>query len=282
MKQWHCGDYRLEIGKRTYVMGIVNATPDSFSGDGISSEKAIARALQMVEDGADILDIGGESTRPGAPKIPLNEELSRVLPVISELAKRIEIPISIDTTKSEVAREAVEHGASIVNDISGATFQEDMLDVCAALNCGVVLMHLRGTPQSMGWSENAGGSSDVIEEVLDFWSHRVIAAQVAGIEIERLCLDAGFGFGKSVDENIALIRRGRELMSLGLPTLSGTSRKSTIGRILDNAPVDERLFGTAAAVALAIQSGADIVRVHDVKVMRDVVKVSDAICRLPS
>jgi dihydropteroate synthase len=279
MKQWHCGDYQLEIGRKTYLMGIVNATPDSFSGDGTSSDKAIARALQMVEAGADILDIGGESTRPGAPKISLDEELNRVLPIISELARQVNIPISIDTTKSEVAKLAVENGASIVNDISGATFQEDMLDVCAPLNCGVVLMHLRGTPQSMGWSENAGGSSDVIEEVLDFWSHRIIAAQLAGIEIERLCLDAGFGFGKSVEENIALIRRGRELNSLGIPTLSGTSRKSTIGRILDNAPVEERLFGTAAAVALAIQNGADVVRVHDVKAMRDVVKVSDAICR---
>ncbi len=281
MKKWHCGRYQLELGRKTYVMGIVNATPDSFSGDGISPSKAIERGLRMIENGADILDIGGESTRPGAAPVSLEEELGRVLPVIGGLLSAgANVPLSIDTTKSEVARRAVEAGASIINDISGATFDPQMLAVCAQSECGVILMHLRGTPQTMGWSRQGhDAESDVIAEVLAFWNERLSAARAVGIEDTRLCFDAGFGFGKSVEENLELIRRGRELASLGFPTLSGTSRKSTIGRILDGAPVEERLFGTAATVALAIQNGADIVRVHDVQEMAQVVRIADAICR---
>ncbi len=279
VKYWNCGRTQLELGQKTYLMGIVNATPDSFSGDGVSSDKAINRALQMVEDGADILDIGGESTRPGAAPVALDEELNRVLPLIEALANRVDIPLSIDTTKAEVARRAVEAGATIVNDISGATFDEQMLNAIAPTECGVILMHLRGAPQTMGWSRKEGGANDVIAEVTDFWSARRFAANQAGIADERLCFDAGFGFGKSVEENLELIRRGCELRAWGFPTLSGTSRKSTIGKILDNAPVENRLMGSAAAVALAIANGADIVRVHDVRAMRDVVRVSDAVCR---
>ena len=263
-------------------MGIVNATPDSFSGDGTFADAAVARAMQMVEEGADILDIGGESTRPGAQPVSLEEELTRVLPVIEKLAARVEIPISIDTTKAEVARRALAAGASIVNDISGATFDDAMLDALstvAGADCGVILMHLRAAPQAMEWSRKSGGSSDVIAEVIEFWRARRRAANRAGIEDERLCFDAGFGFGKSAAENLELIRRGRELSDVSFPTLSGTSRKSTIGKILDGAPVEERLMGTAATVALAIANGADIVRVHDARAMRDVIRVSDAICR---
>lgn len=260
-------------------MGIVNATPDSFSGDGVASHQAIERALKMVEDGADILDIGGESTRPGAAPVALDEELERTIPVIEALAARVAVPLSIDTTKSEVARRALDAGASIVNDVSGATFDENMLEVCARSNCGVVLMHLRGAPQTMGWSEKSGGQNDVIAEVLEFWRVRRDAAGQAGIDDARLCFDAGFGFGKSLDENWELIRRGRELSDFGFPTLSGTSRKSSIGKVLGGAPVEVRLMGTAATVALAVAGGADIVRVHDVREIADVVRVSDAICR---
>lgn len=264
------------------MMGIVNATPDSFSGDGVAADKAVDRALRMMDEGADILDIGGESTRPGADKVSLQEELRRTLPVIEKLAARVPIPLSIDTTKALVARRALEAGASIVNDISGATFDEAMLQTIAPSGCGVILMHLRGAPEAMQWSQKSGGTGDVIAEVTDFWRARRQSANDVGIGDERLCFDAGFGFGKSVAENLSLIARGRELSALGFPTLAGTSRKSTIGKILDDAPVEERLMGTAATVALAIVGGADIVRVHDVRAMRDVVRVSDAICRVSS
>lgn len=281
MKKWHCGRYQLDLGRKTYVMGIVNATPDSFSGDGISPIKAIERGLRMIDNGAHILDIGGESTRPGSEPVPLEEELKRVLPVVEGLlAAGADVPLSIDTTKSEVARLAVEAGATIINDISGATFDPKMLEICAQSKCGVALMHLRGTPQTMGWSRQTDDAQhDVVSEVLHFWTQCLAAARAAGIEDERLCFDAGFGFGKSVEENLELIRRGRKLAAFGFPTLSGTSRKSTVGRILDGAPVEERLFGTASLVALAIQNGADIVRVHDVKEISQVARVADAVCR---
>ena len=279
MKLWNCGSRALEVGRKTYLMGIVNATPDSFSGDGLVADDAVARALQMVQEGADILDIGGESTRPGAQPVSQGEELNRVLPVIEALAARVQIPLSVDTTKAEVARCALQVGASIVNDISGATFDDAMLPTLAGSDCGVILMHLRGAPLAMQWSHKSGGEDDVIAEVLEFWRARHRAANDVGIADERLCFDAGFGFGKSVAENLALLRRGRELSDFGFPTLSGTSRKSTIGKILKGAPVEERLMGTAATVALAIAGGADIVRVHDVAAMRDVVRVGDAVCR---
>ena len=282
MKIWKCGGFELELGAKTYLMGIVNATPDSFAGDGASAAKAIERALRMIDGGADILDIGGQSTRPGASEVSTEEELGRTLPIIEALASCVAVPLSIDTTKAAVARGALQAGASIVNDISGATFDEEMLETIAPTGCGVILMHLRGTPQSMGWSQkidDANQPSDVIAEVLEFWRARRQAANRAGIKGERLCFDAGFGFGKSVEENLALIARGRELSAFGFPTLSGTSRKSTIGKILGGAPVEARLMGTAATSALAIARGADIVRVHDVSEMADVIRVSDAICR---
>ncbi len=288
MTFWRCGRFELELGRKTYLMGIVNATPDSFSGDGVAADKAVERALRMIDAGADILDIGGESTRPGAAKVALEAELERVLPIIERLAGRVAVPLSIDTTKAPVARRATEAGAAIVNDISGATFDAAMLETIAPTGCGAILMHLRGAPQTMNWSQKSPGAeadakaeadADVIAEVLEFWRARRAAAHAAGIGDERLCFDAGFGFGKSVAENMTLIARGRELGALGLPVLSGTSRKSTIGRILGGAPVEERLMGTAATVALAIAGGADIVRVHDVAEMAAVARVSDAICR---
>jgi dihydropteroate synthase len=279
MKIWHCGRFRLQLGRKTYVMGIVNATPDSFSGDGVLADYAVARALQMIEDGADILDIGGESTRPGSQPVSLEEELERVVPLTQALAARIDVPISIDTTKAEVARQAIEAGASIINDISGATFDEKMISTIAATDAGLILMHLRGTPWSMKASVAEGGTPDVIAEVLQFWSLRLDSARAAGIPDERIAFDAGFGFGKSVEENLELLRRGRELTDFGFPTLSATSRKSTIGKVLGDLPADERVFGTAATTALAIAGGADMVRVHDVREMAQVVQVCDAALR---
>ncbi len=282
MQTWHCGRYQLPLGGKTYVMGIVNATPDSFSGDGVQDDPALERALRMIEDGADILDIGGESTRPGAQPVSAEEEKQRVLPLLEKLAARINVPISVDTTKADVARTALDAGASIINDISGATFDPAMLDVLAQTDCGIVLMHLRGTPQAMKWSEKfAGGSdqNDVIAEIRDFWTDRLSAAQAAGIARERICLDAGFGFGKSYEENLEILRRGRELRDFGFPLLSGTSRKSTIGKALGDLPVEERTWGTAATVALSIANGADIVRVHDVKEMAQVARMADAVVR---
>ncbi|MBW3637176.1 MAG: dihydropteroate synthase [Armatimonadetes bacterium] len=297
MKFWHCGTHRLEIGRKTYVMGIVNATPDSFSNDGNVGEAALERALQMTEEGADLLDIGGESTRPGAVPVSLDEELRRVVPLIETLAARVQIPLSVDTTKSVVARRAVEAGASIVNDISGATFDPQMLQRVSETQAGLILMHLRGTPQSMKWSERAGlapssnrlvetrleeGASpapDIIAEILQFWANRLDAARKCGIADERIAFDAGFGFGKSVEENLEIIRRGRELADFGFPTLSATSRKSTVGKILGDAPVDERLWGSAAAAALAIAGGAALIRVHDVREMAQVTRICDAVVR---
>ena len=284
MNFWQCGRFSLPLGAKTYVMGIVNTTPDSFSGDGVFDlSRAVDQALQMIEDGADILDIGGESTRPGAAKVDAAEEVRRVIPLIEKLAPQVQVPLSVDTTKAQVARAALEAGAAIINDISGATFDENMLPTLADFDCGVILMHLRGTPQSMKWSEPVGSAqrsvSSVIEEILDFWQARVEAAQNAGIHRHRIALDAGFGFGKSVAENLQILQRGQELSDFGFPTLSATSRKSTIGKILNDAPIDDRLFGTAATVALAIAGGADIIRVHDVKAMTQVAQMTDAVVR---
>ena len=291
MSVWKCGRFELPLGDKTYVMGIVNATPDSFSGDGVLREAAISHARRLIDEGADILDIGGESTRPGAAKISVAEELERVIPVIETLAREIEIPISVDTTKAEVARHALNAGASIINDISGATFDDAMLGVLGPRDCGVVLMHLRGTPQAMKWStrveENNEAPDDLISEITLFWRERIGAANLAGIENHRICLDAGFGFGKSLGENLEILRRGRELKNFdtngSFPILSGTSRKSTIGRVLSvanqTAGSSGRIWGTAATVAVAIQNGADLIRVHDVREMSQVARMTDAIAR---
>lgn len=283
MQLWKCGRFELPLQQKTYVMGIVNATPDSFSNDGALGEPALEYALGLIEEGADILDIGGESTRPGAAPVSAEEELQRVLPLVRALARETSVPISVDTSKAEVARQALDAGAAIINDISAGTFDPEMFQTLANFDCGVVLMHLRGKPQSMKASTRQSSPTestrpaDLIEEVLEFWQERVECAEAAGIRRERICLDAGFGFGKSLDENLELIRRGRELRELGFPILSGLSRKSTIGKVLGDLPVEERLFGTAAATALAIQNGADIIRVHDVRELAQVARMTDAI-----
>jgi len=292
MPVWKCGRFQLPLGVKTYVMGILNATPDSFSGDGILRAgeflSPLERALQMIENGADILDIGGESTRPGAAVVSLEEELQRVIPLVEILARETQIPISVDTTKAEVARQALACGASIINDISAATFDDAMTGVLQGSDCGIVWMHLRGTPQTMGWSTPVSGEgeekpADLVDEIGVFWRKRIEVARENGIEDKRICLDAGFGFGKSLGENLEILRRGRELRDFDnrneWPILSGTSRKSTIGKVLGEPAQSERIWGTAATVAVAIQNGADIIRVHDVKEMAQVARVTDAIVR---
>ena len=249
------------------LMGILNVTPDSFSDGGqyAETQSAVEHALQLIEDGADIIDIGGESTRPGADPVSETEELRRTVPVIQQLAEQSSVPISIDTTKASVAREALNAGASILNDISGLTFDPKMVGVCAASNCGVVCMHIRGTPQTM---QNEPTYDDCVAEVCDFLRQRLSVLESAGIAPERVCLDPGIGFGKTAEHNMALLQNLRQLHEPGRPLLVGHSRKRFLSKLLGR-QVEERLAGTiGVAVALATQ-GADFIRVHDVRATRD-------------
>ena len=257
-------------GKRTYVMGIINVTPDSFSGDGLGydAEAALEQALRFQDEGADIIDVGGESTRPGSTPVTVEEEKRRVIPVIRLLASRLDVPVSVDTYKREVAREALAAGAAVINDVWGLKRDPALADLAAREGAPIVLMH---NQQGLDYS-------DLVPEALA--SLRASLRQVleAGVPSENVVLDPGLGFGKKPEHNLELLRRLAELKALGLPLLVGTSRKSTIGLVLD-LPVEERLEGTAATVALAIANGADIVRVHDVKAMTRVARMSDAIVR---
>jgi dihydropteroate synthase len=273
-----CRGRELELGGRTLIMGIVNVTPDSFSGDGLGTdaEAAVAQGRQMVAEGADILDIGGESTRPGSEPVPEEEELRRVLPVIEGLAAEVDVPISIDTYKSSVAAIALEKGAHIVNDISGLHADGQLAQVAAEAQAAVVIMHIQGTPRDM---QKDPKYADVIGQISDYLEEGIAAAAQAGLSRDQVVLDPGIGFGKKLEHNLEILRRLREFRNLGCPLLVGTSRKSMIGAIVD-LPVEERLEGTAATVALAVAGGADIVRVHDVKEMSRVAKVADAICRV--
>lgn len=271
---WQCGSHTFDLSRRPCIMGILNLTPDSFS-DGSSYatlEQAVAAAEKMVADGADIIDIGGESTRPGAPIVSVDEELRRVMPVIEALSG-INVPLSIDTWKSEVAHAALSAGVEIVNDISGMEFDPAMAETVAATDAGVVLMHTRGNPAVM---QQVTSYSDLVGEVGEYLCNCMARAVAAGIGAERIVLDPGIGFGKNVAGNLELIRRLGEFVTLGRPLLVGPSRKSFIGAILDRG-VNERLFGTAAAVAVSLVNGARIFRVHDVRAMRDVVDMATAI-----
>jgi len=271
------GRYTLRLGNSTKVMGILNVTRDSFSKDGIykDPERAKDRCLQMVEEGADIIDIGGESTRPAALAVSAQEEQARVLPVIKKLSREVKIPISIDTTKSEVAQAALEEGASIVNDISGLKFDSQMPKVIARFGAGCVLMHIKGTPRTM--QQNPLYVS-LIEEIIDSLKESISLASCAGIERNKIVVDPGIGFGKTTVHNLRIIKGLEQFSCLDLPILVGTSRKSFIGNVL-NLPVEERLWGTAASVAVSICNGAHIVRVHDVKEMTQVTRMVDAILR---
>jgi len=251
---------------RVLIMGILNVTPDSFSDGGrfLSPDAAVERALAMEKEGADIIDVGGESSRPGAEPVPVEEELRRVLPVLERLRGKLRIPISIDTTKAEVAEAALRAGASIVNDISALRFDPAMASLVAKFGAGLVLMHMLGTPKTM---QQAPHYEDVVTEVRDFLAERAQYAQSQGIPREAIAVDPGIGFGKTVEHNLELLRRLPELVELGFPVLVGPSRKSFIGAIL-GLGVEERLEGTLAACAVAVVRGADILRVHDVKEVR--------------
>lgn len=265
-------------GERTYVMGVINVSPESFSGDGLLGvEAAVAQARRFVDEGADILDIGGQSTRPGAAKteagfdeITPDEEIARVVPVIEAIARKLpDASLSVDTYKLVVARAAIDAGAHMVNDISGFRGDAEMARVVAEAGVPAIVMHnQRGRP-----------AGDVIARASEGLRESIRIARDAGVDAGMLIADAGFGFGWTPAENIELLRRFGELRALGLPLLSATSRKSTIGAVLGGAPEGERLFGTAATVALSIANGADMVRVHDVAAMKQVALVADAIAR---
>jgi dihydropteroate synthase len=271
---WRTGQRDLPL-VRPLIMGILNVTPDSFTDGSLYTdpERAIEHALEMVAEGADIIDIGGESTRPGAAPVSAEDELRRVIPVISGLAGRTSCPISIDTWKSPVARAAIEAGGEIINDISGLTFDPQMAEVAARTGAGTVLMHTRGTPDSM---QHDTDYADLIGEICHSLEQSISTAVQAGIESERIALDPGIGFAKTADHNLEILRRLSEFTGFGLPLLVGTSRKSFIGKIL-NREAGQRTLGTAATVALAVQGGAHILRVHDVREMRDAADMAHAI-----
>lgn len=274
---WHAGGRVLDCAERTLVMGVLNVTPDSFSDGGrfLDPDAAVAHGLQLVEDGADIVDVGGESTRPHAEPISPDEERARVIPVIERLAAAHPgLAISIDTRKPEVAEAALAAGACIVNDVSGGR-SEGMLEVVRQADAGMVLMHMLGDPKTM---QDNPHYEDVMAEVHEYLNGRIEAAEWAGIRPEALAIDPGIGFGKNLEHNLALIRRIDALRDLGRPILVGPSRKRFIGAILD-LPEDQRVEGTAGAVAWLIGRGASIVRVHDVRQIVRVARVVDAIVR---
>jgi len=269
------GDLTLSLGGRTLVMGIVNVTPDSFSdgGEVYDLQSAVNRAIQHETDGADILDIGGESTRPGSDPVPLEEELRRVIPVIEALQGRVRIPISIDSCKAEVARQALAAGARIVNDISSGSFDPAIVGVVAEFSAGVVLMHIKGTPRNMQQNPEYG---DLVGEIKGFLTDAVSRFEAGGVSRDHILVDPGIGFGKNLSHNLELIRRLREFQGIAAGVLLGPSRKSFIGT-LTGKPVEERLPGSIAAVVAGAMAGADIVRVHDVRPVVEALKVADAI-----
>jgi len=261
------GGHRFEWGARTYVMGIVNTTPDSFSGDGVGAdvERAVAQGMRMVAEGADVLDVGGESTRPGHVPVTVAEEIERTERVVHRLALEASVPVSIDTYKEEVAEFAVAAGATILNDVWGLTRSPAIATLAARKGCALVLMHNQDGTEYPG---------DLMTEIKRFLREAAARAVAAGVPKEKVILDPGIGFGKTADHNWEVLRRFAELRELGHPLLIGTSRKSFIGKLLD-VPVSDRLEGTAATVAAAVVRGADVVRVHDVQAMTRVARVAD-------
>jgi dihydropteroate synthase len=272
-----CGRHRLRFCGRPLVMGILNVTPDSFSDGGRyrDPEAAIARAVAMARQGAELIDVGGVSTRPGAADVPLAEELRRVIPVVKRLAQRLRIPVSIDTSRAEVAAKALEAGGSIINDVSALRADPAMASVVARNGAAVILMHMRGTPRTM---QQRPRYRDVVGEVADFLAGRAAQAQAAGIERARILIDPGIGFGKTPQHNLQLMAGLRRFVALGLPVVVGASRKSFIGRTLD-AEVGERLAGSLACAAWAQWAGAQVVRVHDVRETVQLVRMLEAIER---
>ena len=265
-----------EIGKRTLIMGILNVTPDSFSDGGryTTVAAAVAHAERLVAEGADVLDIGGESTRPGADPVPLDEELRRVIPVVKAVRRALpEVCLSVDTYKARVAQEALEAGADVINDVSALRFDPEMASVVAQAGAPVVLMHMKGTPKTMQQNPTY---QDVVREILEFLEERIAFAVSQGIARERIIVDPGIGFGKRPEHNTQILQRLGELRELGRPILLGTSRKSFLGA-LTKRPVEERLEETIASVVVGVLHGADIVRVHDVAPLKHALAVADAV-----
>jgi len=263
-----CGPYTLDFKQKTLIMGILNTTPDSFSDGGKFNhvDNAVEHAMKMVQDGADIIDIGGESTRPGSEKVSLEEELDRVIPVIEAVSKEVAVPISIDTYKAEVAKQAIKAGAHIINDVWGAKADAEMATVAADFNVPIILMHNRDNRHYKNFFQ------DVVNDLYE----SIHLAKSAGVKTENIILDPGIGFAKDLNLNLEMMRYLGELVAIGYPVLLGTSRKTMIGTILD-LPVEERMEGTVATVCYGIQKGCQIVRVHDVKEVSRAAKVMDAI-----
>ncbi|HJS24932.1 MAG TPA: dihydropteroate synthase [Pyrinomonadaceae bacterium] len=282
-RAWHIKDRSLPIGERTLIMGILNVTPDSFSDGGhfFSIDDALSHADQMIAEGADIIDVGGESTRPGGEPVSIDEEIKRVVPVIEALVQRTKVPISVDTTKSEVARAALDAGAAIVNDISALRFDFYVADAVARAGAGLVLMHSRGTPATM---HRLPPVADIMHEVTHSLRASINMAERRGVKRESIVIDPGIGFGKTQEQNLELIAGLDQLIAAfpDYPLLIGTSRKSFIGRILADesgtpAPPEDRLHGTMATITASILHGAHIVRVHDVKVTVETIRVAESL-----
>jgi len=266
----------LVLGERTLVMGILNITPDSFSDGGryLDTETAFARALEIERQGADLLDIGGESTRPGSEGVSVQEELRRVIPVLEKLLGHLKIPVSIDTSKPEVAEAALYQGAEIINDVTGLRADPRLAEIAASRKVPIILMHMRGEPRTM---QKKPFAREMMRDIVGGLRHAVAVARRAGVAKSQIVIDPGIGFGKKLEQNFELLARLPELARLGFPMLVGASRKSFVGKVLGGAPSNERVWGTAATVAASILGGAHIVRVHDVAEMVQVARVADAI-----
>jgi dihydropteroate synthase len=270
-----CRKRTFKLGKQTLLMGVLNVTPDSFSDGGLflDREKAIAQGLKMVEEGADLIDIGGESTKPGSKPLGLEEELRRVIPVIEALAKEVDVPISIDTYKSTVAKKAIEAGAQMINDISGLHFDPDLAHVASKEDVPLILMHTRGTPETM---QKDVHYESLFSEILQYLRESIQRAESAGLDPGQIVIDPGIGFGKNLEDNLLIIKNLQEFKILGKPILLGTSRKTFIGKIL-HAEVTERLEGTLSSIAIGVLNGAHIIRCHDVLEAKKAISVADAI-----
>jgi dihydropteroate synthase len=269
------GSYRLNLTRRAHIMGIVNITPDSFSQDGLynrNRDEIVSRAEQLVNDGADIIDVGGESTRPHSRTVPVREELRRTIAVIKSLAKKLKVPISIDTRKPEVARQALDNGAVMVNDITGLR-NKKMAKLISKYKAGVVIMHMQGTPKTMQINPEY---ESLIDDIIAYLDTSIKQALAAGVDENKIIIDPGIGFGKTSEHNLEILKKLGEFRVLGKPILVGPSRKSFLGKILKTEP-QKRLFGTVSACVLAAKNGANLVRVHDVKAVKEALKVLDAI-----
>ncbi len=276
---WHARSLKMDLGVRTWIMGIVNITPDSFSGDGVLSKyrnekiPGLSHALKLIDQGVDILDIGGESSRPGAKRITIQEESRRVMPLINVLTKRSKVPLAVDTYKPLIARQALDAGACIINLIKGTPPPIAMLKVIKRYDAGLILMHMRGTPQNM---QSKTSYTDIIVDVKNELRKALESCTTCGIKKKNIVIDPGIGFAKTVEQNLFLLRHLKRFRTLGVPILVGTSRKSFIGKVLGT-PIKRRLTGTLATVVLSAASGANILRVHDVKEIKEAIAMTDAI-----